>query len=53
MDFPKTGAEETARNIFTGIREEKEDVFPDRMSIQVGAQWMKDSKAVEREFSKM
>jgi len=53
FEFPKTSAEETAENILRDIEAGKEDIFPDPMSAQVGETWLRDPKAVERQFASM
>lgn len=53
FDMPKTSAHETAENIVNGIIADKEDIFPDPMSLQLGELWVKDPKALEVQFAAM
>jgi NAD(P)-dependent dehydrogenase (short-subunit alcohol dehydrogenase family) len=51
-DFPiaKASPESTARAIVAQMMEGKEDIFPDPMSQQAGQLWLRDPKALERQF---
>lgn len=53
FDMPKTSAAETASNILAGIIADKEDIFPDGMSMQLGEVYAKDPKALEIQFASM
>ena len=53
FDMPKTSAAETASNILAGIASGKEEIFPDAMSIQLGAVYSADPKALEKQFASM
>ena len=53
IPFDKTSPAVVARAILKGVREGREDIFPDPMSEQVAAIWAHDPKAVERQFSAM
>lgn len=54
-DFPldKTSPQVTAANILTGIEAGQEDIFPDPMSAQLGELWLKNPKALEKQFASM
>jgi NAD(P)-dependent dehydrogenase (short-subunit alcohol dehydrogenase family) len=51
INLPKASPDMTAQNIFAGMLEDKEDIFPDPMSMQASEMWMKDPKALERQFA--
>jgi NAD(P)-dependent dehydrogenase (short-subunit alcohol dehydrogenase family) len=53
VDMPKTGAADIAEAICAGIANDREDVFPDAMSIGFYEQWKTDHKAVEHQFALM
>src|SRR5262249_52163690 len=50
---PKTSPEAVARSIFDAIAAGVDDIFPDEAARAIGAQWLKDPKAVERTLSSM
>jgi len=51
LELPKTSANEAAARIVAGIVRGDEEIFPDRMSEQMGALWLRDPKAYERAFA--
>lgn len=53
VEMPKTSPEEVANAILQGLIEEQEDIFPDPMSREVYGAWVKDHKAIERQFAQM
>jgi NAD(P)-dependent dehydrogenase (short-subunit alcohol dehydrogenase family) len=53
INFPKTSPQATAKAIILGIISGSEDIFPDEMSRQAGANWAKDPKSIERAFASM
>jgi NAD(P)-dependent dehydrogenase (short-subunit alcohol dehydrogenase family) len=53
FNMPKTSAKEAAENILAGIAEGKEEIFPDALSSQLGALYVKDPKALEKQFASM
>ena len=53
FDMPKASAAATAKNIVAGIIDGQEDIFPDPMSLQIGALFAKDPKGLERQFASM
>lgn len=52
-DFPmeKASAEETAKNIVAGLIAGESYIFPDTLSQQWGALWLKDPRALEQAFT--
>ncbi len=52
-DFPmeKADVNKTAENIVAGIIADREDIFPDSMSAEVGKLWATDPKALEQQFA--
>jgi len=53
VDMPKTSAKHVAQGIVNGVNEDREDIFPDPMSIEVYGVWSKDHKAIEKQFAQM
>ena len=53
IPFDKTSSQDVARAIVAGVEDGREDIFPDAMSAQVGAQWFQNPKAVEQQFAAM
>lgn len=53
MDIPKPSAEVTAEKIIHDVMSGKEDIFPDPMSQDASKVWLKDPKALEKQFSAM
>lgn len=53
IDIPKTPASEVARGILDGIERGEEDIFPDPMASQIGAEFAKAPKLLERRFGAM
>lgn len=53
FDMEKTSPDITAENIVAGLAANQEDIFPDPMSVNVGAQWAKDPKGLEKQFAGM
>lgn len=53
VDITKTRPADVAQAIIKGIKENKEDIFPDPMSTEIYAAWRKDHKSIERQFAKM
>ena len=51
LDMPKDTAENVARNVVQGLLNGSEDVFPDTMSVQVGAAYSSAPKSVEKQFA--
>jgi NAD(P)-dependent dehydrogenase (short-subunit alcohol dehydrogenase family) len=51
LELPKTSASEAAERIVAGIVRGDEEIFPDRMSEQMGPLWLRDPKAYERAFA--
>jgi NAD(P)-dependent dehydrogenase (short-subunit alcohol dehydrogenase family) len=52
IDTPKTHPEVVARNILAGIAAGVDDILPDDAAASIGAQWLRDPKAVEAVLSK-
>jgi NAD(P)-dependent dehydrogenase (short-subunit alcohol dehydrogenase family) len=54
-DIPlaKTSPADVARAVVAGVEAGAEDIFPDPMSAQIGQEWFKDPKGVERQFAAM
>jgi NAD(P)-dependent dehydrogenase (short-subunit alcohol dehydrogenase family) len=53
IEMPKTSAPDVARAIVQGVDQDREDIFPDPMSVAVYEAWTKDHKAVEKQFAQM
>ena len=53
FDLPKTSASVAAAAILDGIVKGEEDIFPDPMSVQIGAFYFSDPKGLERQFASM
>jgi NAD(P)-dependent dehydrogenase (short-subunit alcohol dehydrogenase family) len=53
IDVPKTSAAEVARATLDGIARGDDDIFPDPMAAQVGAEYAKAPKSVEKMFASM
>jgi NAD(P)-dependent dehydrogenase (short-subunit alcohol dehydrogenase family) len=53
FEMTKTSPQIAGENIVKGINAGLEDIFPDPMSVEVGATWSKDPKSVERSFASM
>lgn len=51
IPMQKTSPAEVARAILAGVVEGREDIFPDPMSMAVGAAWAQDHKAIEKQFA--
>ncbi len=51
--LPKTSPEVAAEAILKGIEDGVEDIFPDPMSVQIGAFYFSDPKGLERQFASM
>ncbi len=51
IDMPKTSAQDVARAILDGVSAGTEDIFPDPMAQNLGATWLHDPKALERQFA--
>ena len=52
--IPKTSAESVAQNIFDGVEDEEEDIFPDNLSRSLAEGWYNGvGKALERENAKL
>lgn len=51
IDMPKTSPDAVAHAVLDAIAAGTEDVFPDPMSKEVGANYLADPKAVERAFA--
>ena len=49
--MPKTSAQDVARAILDGVSAGTEDIFPDPMAQNLGATWLHDPKALERQFA--
>lgn len=50
IDMEKDSPEQVASAIVNGLKEGTEDVFPDVMSVEAGGYYMKDPKAIEKQF---
>lgn len=53
IEIPKTSPGEVAGNILDAVQADEEDIFPDGMSRQIQAAWVKEPKAIERQFASM
>ncbi len=53
ITLPKTSPDDVARAIVEAVARGEEDILPDPMSRQVVGAWLKDPKAVERQFGAM
>ena len=53
MDMPKTSPTDVASAMLDGIARGEEDIYPDPMATQVGAEFSKMPKSVERMFAAM
>lgn len=53
FEMEKTSPKVTAENILAGIAADKEDIFPDPMSVNMAEMWMKNPKELERSFASM
>ncbi len=53
ITLPKTAPDVVARAIYAAIGRGEEDIFPDAMAQQVGGQWLKAPKEIERMFGAM
>jgi NAD(P)-dependent dehydrogenase (short-subunit alcohol dehydrogenase family) len=53
IDLPKTAPELVARAIFDGVERGAEEIFPDPMSLEVGAAYARSAKSVEQMFLSM
>jgi NAD(P)-dependent dehydrogenase (short-subunit alcohol dehydrogenase family) len=51
IDMPKTSPGDVARAILDGVSAGIEDIFPDPMSQNLGATWLHDPKALERQLA--
>lgn len=51
VDLPKASPGDVARAILDGVSAGIEDIFPDPMSQNLGATWLRDPKALERQFA--
>lgn len=51
VNLPKTRPGDVARAILDGVSAGVEDIFPDPMSQNLGATWLRDPKALERQFA--
>lgn len=53
FDIAKTSPNDVAQSILQGVEADEEDIFPDMMSTETYAAWIKDRKFVERQFASM
>ena len=53
FEMDKTSPQVTAENIIAGLIADKEDIFPDPMSVNLSELWAKDPKELERQFASM
>ena len=53
FEMEKTSPQTTATNIVAGLLHDKEDIFPDPMSMALGELWMKSPKELEKQFAAM
>lgn len=53
IEMAKTSPHDVAHAIVQGVIENKEDIFPDPMSLQVYTAWKEDHKAIEKQFAQM
>jgi NAD(P)-dependent dehydrogenase (short-subunit alcohol dehydrogenase family) len=51
LDLPKTPPAEVARALLDGVAADRNEIFPDPMSADVGATWAHDPRALERRFA--
>ncbi len=51
VDMPKTPAAEVVRAVLDGVEAGVDDIFPDAMSQGMGALWLSDPKAFERQIA--
>jgi NAD(P)-dependent dehydrogenase (short-subunit alcohol dehydrogenase family) len=51
LPMPKTRPADVARGVLAGVERGEEDIFPDPMSVQMGALWNKSHKEYERAFA--
>lgn len=51
IPFEKTGVGVTAEAILDGIEARREEIFPDPFSVQLGALYQRDPKAVEAQYA--
>lgn len=50
MEMPRTSPRDVARAVLDAVESGEEDIFPDPMSQHVRGAWLKEPKAVERQF---
>lgn len=53
VDMEKANVADVAKTILDGIANGEEDIFPDTMSTSFYAAWLRDHKAVEKQFASM
>jgi NAD(P)-dependent dehydrogenase (short-subunit alcohol dehydrogenase family) len=53
IEMPKTSPSDVAVSLLDAVEADAEDIFPDPMSKQVQAAWVKEPKAIERQFGSM
>ena len=53
VDMEKAAPDDVAKSILEGIIDGREDIFPDPMSSSVYSAWIKDHKAIEKQFAAM
>ena len=53
IEAPKTSAVEVARAVLDSVERGDEDIFPDPMAKETYTVWVKDRKALERQFGAM
>jgi NAD(P)-dependent dehydrogenase (short-subunit alcohol dehydrogenase family) len=53
IEIQKTSASDVARAIIDGIERGDDDIFPDPMALQIGAEFAKAPKGVEKRFGAM
>jgi hypothetical protein len=52
FNIPKASPESAARNIFAGLEQHEEDIFPDPASQSIAESWRNGvGKGLERQFS--
>jgi NAD(P)-dependent dehydrogenase (short-subunit alcohol dehydrogenase family) len=51
LDLPKTSPAEVARALLDGVAADRNEIFPDPMSADVGTTWAHDPRAVERRLA--
>jgi NAD(P)-dependent dehydrogenase (short-subunit alcohol dehydrogenase family) len=53
IDLPKTSPADVVRAVLDGVEAGQDDIFPDPMSVNIGALWANDPKALISQFGAM